>query len=179
MSELEPYGGPWQQRTGRPVGDAPPMMSSVTTTTGSYPVPYVSPYPMPYAPSVAPLVTDQRPASGGLLAVAWLTAIFTLGYMLPWAIAASRGRSNQGAVGLLNFFLGWTFFGWIVALVMACESHAVFGHSTQSVTMVMPTFVQTSTHVQNPAPPAGWYPVPNGTSRQYWDGTAWTGHRAP
>ena len=31
--------------------------------------------------------------------IAWLVALITLGYMLPWAIAASRGKSNAGAIG--------------------------------------------------------------------------------
>lgn len=52
-----------------------------------------------------------------------MVAICTLGYMLPWAIAATRGKSNSGAIGLLNLLLGWTLIGWIVALVMACASH--------------------------------------------------------
>ena len=39
------------------------------------------------------------------------------------AIAESRGKSNSLAIGLVNFLLGWTLIGWIVALVMACTSH--------------------------------------------------------
>lgn len=57
------------------------------------------------------------------LTVAWVIAVLTAGYMLPWAIAATRGKSNSGAIGLLNLLLGWTIIGWIVALVMACGSH--------------------------------------------------------
>lgn len=58
---------------------------------------------------------------------AWIIAICTLGYMLPWAIAATRGKSNAGAVGWINLLLGWTLVGWIVALVMACTSHQAVG----------------------------------------------------
>jgi hypothetical protein len=57
--------------------------------------------------------------------IAWVVALITLGYMLPWAIAASRGKSNAGAIGLLNFLLGWTVVGWVIALVMACTAHQV------------------------------------------------------
>ena len=56
--------------------------------------------------------------------LAWIIAVCTLGYMLPWAIAATRGKANAGAIGWLNLLLGWTFIGWIVALVMACGAHA-------------------------------------------------------
>ncbi|MAY97669.1 MAG: hypothetical protein CMH84_14200 [Nocardioides sp.] len=39
--------------------------------------------------------------------------------MLPWAVAMSRGTRNRASVGWINFLLGWTIIGWIVALVMA------------------------------------------------------------
>lgn len=54
---------------------------------------------------------------------AWIIALVTLGYMLPWAVAATRGKSNAGAIGWINFLLGWTVIGWIIALVMACGTH--------------------------------------------------------
>jgi len=58
-------------------------------------------------------------------AVAWILTVLTLAYLLPWAIAATRGKSNSGAIGVLNLLLGWTFIGWVAALVMACGSHQV------------------------------------------------------
>ena len=57
--------------------------------------------------------------------IAWLTALVTLGYMLPWAIAAHRGMPNQGAIGLINLLTGWTIVGWFAALVMACVQRKV------------------------------------------------------
>jgi len=50
--------------------------------------------------------------------IAWLLAVLTIEYLLPWAIAATRGTSNSWAVGLLNFLLGWTFIEWIAALML-------------------------------------------------------------
>jgi hypothetical protein len=41
-------------------------------------------------------------------------------YFLPSFLA--RDRHNFGAIFLFNFFLGWTFVGWIVALIWACAS---------------------------------------------------------
>ena len=43
-----------------------------------------------------------------------------LAYFLPSII----GHNKRSAAGifLLNFFLGWTFIGWIVALLWACAS---------------------------------------------------------
>ncbi len=46
--------------------------------------------------------------------------LFTLSlalYFLPTIIALLRGHRNALAIFLLNFFLGWTFIGWVVALV--------------------------------------------------------------
>jgi hypothetical protein len=57
------------------------------------------------------------------MAVAWVLTILTVGYFLPWAVAATRGKSNSGAIGLVNLLLGWTLIGWVVALVMACGTH--------------------------------------------------------
>jgi hypothetical protein len=55
--------------------------------------------------------------------VAWVVAILTVGYMLPWAIAATRGKTNSGAIFWLNLLLGWTVVGWIIALVMSASAH--------------------------------------------------------
>lgn len=116
--------------------------------------------------------TDQRPASAAVLIIAWVGAAFTVGYLLPWAIAATRGRSNQAAIGVLNLFLGWSFIGWVAALVMACQSH--------SVRVFAPVNVMVATqHVAPGHAPAGWYASPAGYGHEYWDGRAWTGHRAP
>ena len=70
------------------------------------------------------LVTDKkgRPISATISIV---LAVLTLGYMLPWMIAALRGKSNHWAVMVLNLLLGWTLVGWVVALVMAVNSHNV------------------------------------------------------
>lgn len=42
-------------------------------------------------------------------------------YFLPTIIALARRRHNTLAIFLLNFFLGWTFVGWVVALVWAVK----------------------------------------------------------
>ena len=40
-------------------------------------------------------------------------------YFIPALVAARRSHHNQGAILALNLFLGWTFFGWVIALVWA------------------------------------------------------------
>jgi hypothetical protein len=51
-----------------------------------------------------------------------LVAVLTLGYLLPTGIALGRGRTNTGAIFVLNLFLGWTLVGWVVALVWAVSA---------------------------------------------------------
>lgn len=40
-------------------------------------------------------------------------------YFMPWMVARSRGHKNAAAIAVLNFFLGWTALGWIIALIWA------------------------------------------------------------
>jgi hypothetical protein len=48
-----------------------------------------------------------------------LMGIATPMYFLPTIIAVLQHRSNVAAVAVINALLGWSFVGWIVALVMA------------------------------------------------------------
>jgi hypothetical protein len=43
-------------------------------------------------------------------------------YMLPTIIALFRKKASVLAIGVLNFFLGWSLIGWIVALVWALSA---------------------------------------------------------
>lgn len=40
-------------------------------------------------------------------------------YFLPALIASRRRHHNAMAIFILNLFLGWTFLGWVAALVWA------------------------------------------------------------
>lgn len=56
-------------------------------------------------------------------AVMLLTLYFAFSialYLLPGIIASIRGHRQQPAIWLVDILLGWTFVGWIVALVWAC-----------------------------------------------------------
>jgi Superinfection immunity protein len=43
-------------------------------------------------------------------------------YFLPSIIALGRNKRDITAIMLLNFFLGWTMIGWVVALVWAVKT---------------------------------------------------------
>ena len=49
-------------------------------------------------------------------------------YFLPAMVAHSRKHRNKLAIVILNIFLGWTFVGWVIALVWSCTAN------TQSAT---------------------------------------------
>lgn len=40
-------------------------------------------------------------------------------YFIPSIAAFIDGHRNSSAILILNIFLGWTFIGWVVALVWA------------------------------------------------------------
>ena len=40
-------------------------------------------------------------------------------YFIPTMVAHKRGHTQKTAIVLLNLFLGWTFIGWVGALVWA------------------------------------------------------------
>lgn len=43
-------------------------------------------------------------------------------YFLPTFIAYRRGHPNGTGIFLLNIFLGWTFIGWLAALIWAVSA---------------------------------------------------------
>lgn len=48
-----------------------------------------------------------------------LPIILIILYFLPAMIAYHRKKANALSITLLNLFLGWTFFGWVIALIWA------------------------------------------------------------
>jgi hypothetical protein len=48
----------------------------------------------------------------------WLLIFLPL-YFIPSIIARFRHKRNVAAIFALNLLLGWTFIGWVVALVWA------------------------------------------------------------
>lgn len=53
----------------------------------------------------------------GLITFAFSLAI----YFLPTIIAVAGKRRNALSIFLLNLLLGWTFIGWVVALVWSVK----------------------------------------------------------
>lgn len=60
----------------------------------------------------------------GLVAV--LVILFLIGlafffYFLPAIIAFNRQHHQRTPILLLNFFFGWTFLGWVAALIWSAS----------------------------------------------------------
>jgi cellulose synthase/poly-beta-1,6-N-acetylglucosamine synthase-like glycosyltransferase len=55
---------------------------------------------------------------GGLFLLLFILILVGF-YFLPFIVALLRNKSNTASIFILNFFLGWTFIGWVVALVWA------------------------------------------------------------
>jgi len=43
-------------------------------------------------------------------------------YFLPSIVAIVRSKRDLAGIILLNFFLGWTMIGWVVALIWAVKA---------------------------------------------------------
>jgi hypothetical protein len=48
----------------------------------------------------------------------------TVLYFLPTIIAAFKSKRDTLSIFLLNFFLGWTMIGWLIALIWSAKSDA-------------------------------------------------------
>lgn len=44
-------------------------------------------------------------------------------YFFPTIVARSSRQPNTVGIFILNLFLGWTFIGWVIALVWAVKAH--------------------------------------------------------
>lgn len=54
--------------------------------------------------------------------IAVIVTIGTLGFFLPGCIATLRNHKDWLAIWLINFFLGLSVIGWVVALVWSVKS---------------------------------------------------------
>ena len=52
-----------------------------------------------------------------------LVGAMFLVYFLPTITGKIRGHNSLLAIFVLNLFLGWTFLGWVLSLVWACNSN--------------------------------------------------------
>ena len=56
-----------------------------------------------------------------LFLISWIFVALAM-YFVPLIIAGIRRHNNTLAIGILNTVLGWTFLGWLAALLWALNS---------------------------------------------------------
>ncbi len=52
-----------------------------------------------------------------LFVIAIILIIITIVMFIPWFVAVIRGIKNTLGIFLLCLFLGWTYVGWVGALI--------------------------------------------------------------
>ncbi|OGN28193.1 MAG: hypothetical protein A3A33_02450 [Candidatus Yanofskybacteria bacterium RIFCSPLOWO2_01_FULL_49_25] len=57
--------------------------------------------------------------SNGVIVAILLGIVFLVFYFIPALVASHRHKKNKTAIAIFNLFLGWTFVGWVAALVWA------------------------------------------------------------
>lgn len=57
-----------------------------------------------------------------LMSIAILV-ICMLIYFVPTFVSVERNHRNKWAIAVLNFFLGWTFLGWVLSLVWSMTAN--------------------------------------------------------
>lgn len=53
----------------------------------------------------------------GIIVLVVIAAVLLLCYFLPFLVALLRGHQNTVEIFILTLFFGWTFLGWIIALI--------------------------------------------------------------
>jgi hypothetical protein len=54
-------------------------------------------------------------------------------YMMPTIIALNRHHRNTSMIAVLDVFLGWTFVGWVIALVWSLTEANSTGRASQRI----------------------------------------------
>jgi hypothetical protein len=86
--------------------------------------------------------TDTGQGLVGALIIFLMVCFCLVIWLIPALVASIRHHHNLGAIWCLTIFLGWTFIGWVIALVWAF---------TNAPVQSSPIVVSNNTF---PAPPA-------------------------
>jgi hypothetical protein len=105
------------------------------------------------------------PALIAAMGVGLFLALLFLPYWIPTIVAFVRKHPSKGGIFALNFFLGWTFIGWVVSFVWAVSDNSP---RAASQTVIV------NTHVGGMPTPAATYRPGDVVNGQRFDGVAWT-----
>lgn len=88
----------------------------------------------------------------GFVLLAVLAVVGGYVYLLPTIVSAKRKHANRTAICVLNLLLGWTFLGWVVALVWATTANV--DRAEQATAQPPPATPPTDRGWPRPAPEA-------------------------
>lgn len=71
------------------------------------------------AGSAVPEFLERLGVVTSLFKSVWLLVVVCILYFVPTVVAVARKKLDRLAIFVLNLFLGWTFVGWVLALVWA------------------------------------------------------------
>lgn len=91
-------------------------------------------------------------------------ALVLFAYFLPTFIAASRKSAQTAAIFILNLFLGWTFLGWVIALIWSFvnsskNAAASLNYNAPSVSAIDPSMFSSTCYIRVRKPAFSYRPV--------------------
>jgi hypothetical protein len=108
------------------------------------------------------LLADSGSAIAGLAFFLVVGIVGLATYFLPTLIALFRQHDNTLAIFMLNFLAGWTFIGYVFAIVWSCttsrRAQKYKSPSVQKIYVTMPSANQFVDDFPKPAEQA--YPLP-------------------
>jgi hypothetical protein len=114
------------------------------------------------------------PALIEAMGIGLFLVILFVPYWLPTIIAFVRQQPSKWGILALNLLLGWTFLGWVVALVWALSSNSAGGGHT----IIVNTTVAPAAGTAPGAPPLQ-HQVGDVVNGHRFDGVSWVPLQAP
>jgi Superinfection immunity protein len=120
------------------------------------------------------VIVKILPALVAAMGIGLLLVLLFVPYWLPTIIAFVRHQPSRGGILALNLFLGWTFIGWVLALVWSLSDNSARGGHTVIVHTAPPA---TSTAGGTPPPPQ--HQVGDVVNGHRFDGSTWVPLQTP
>jgi hypothetical protein len=107
------------------------------------------------------------PALIAAMGLTLFLVILFVPYWAPTIVAFIRKHPSKGGVLAVNFFFGWTFIGWVLALAWALSDN-----SGRQQTIIVNTAVATNVGAV-PPPPVQQYQVGDVVNGHRFNGQSW------
>lgn len=67
-----------------------------------------------------------------IISIVIISIIFLAIYIIPTIVANIRKHSQKTQILILNIFLGWSFIGWVIALIWAFKNENINNNNIDS-----------------------------------------------